>query len=124
MKKITTQLKSGFHQKDSIEERLHLLKDKYKDETAYIVGCGPSLKNYNLNKLKSFLQDKFVLGIKQTYDILEDIIDIHLLNFCNFAEYDWSNNESIVTWAIFEQFHPQMIFQNKLECDENCKTCI
>ena len=55
MKKITTQLKSALHHKDSIEERLHLLKDKYKDETAYIITCGPSLSKHDVNLLKFFL---------------------------------------------------------------------
>ena len=37
MKSITPILKQKFSNLDSIEERLQLLKDKYKDETAYII---------------------------------------------------------------------------------------
>ena len=52
------------------------------------------------------------MPIKQSYNLVKAVTDFHLLNFCNFAPYDWSDNKSIITWAIFEQFHPQMIFDN------------
>ena len=65
MKQITKQLKSNFYTKDSIEERLQLLKNKYQDETAYIVTCGPSLSKHDANILKSKLKDKLVISIKQ-----------------------------------------------------------
>lgn len=117
MKKQTKELKDKILRLEDTEARIRLLKDSYKDETAYVVASGPSLNNYKSKYLNDFLKDKLTLPIKQSWNILKGVADFHLLNFCNFAEYDWSNNESIVTWAIFEQFHPQMIFQNKLECD-------
>ena len=61
------------------------------------------------------MADKLCMPIKQSYNLVKDVTDFHLLNFCNFAPYDWSDNKSIITWAIFEQFHPQMIFDNNLE---------
>ena len=36
MKQITKQLKQDIQSLESIEERLHHLKDKYKGETVYI----------------------------------------------------------------------------------------
>ena len=117
MKQLTPLIKNQMLQLDDSFERLQLLKNKYKDETAYIVGCGPSLKNYNLYKLKSFLQDKFVLGIKQTYDILEDIIDIHLLNFCNWKPYRYKNSNTIVNWIVYMQDQPPYIVHNNIPCD-------
>ena len=107
MKKITSTIKQEMLFLDDSYERLKLLKDKYKDETAYIVTCGPSLKNYNQDKLKKFLKDKFVLGVKQSYDILEDIIDIHLLNFCNSKPYNYKNiNNTIINWIVFMADQP------------------
>lgn len=117
MKSQTSKLKKEISQLEESEDRLKILKDQYKDETAYIIAAGPSLKNYKQEYLSEFLEDKLCLPIKQSYNFLKEVADFHLLNFCNFAPYDWSNNQSIVTWAIFEQFHPQMIFQNNLEAD-------
>ena len=36
---------------DDSFERLKLLKNQYEGETAYIVATGPSLGNYNIEKL-------------------------------------------------------------------------
>ena len=77
MRKNTPNIKQKMLSLDDSFERLKLLKDQYKGETAYIVATGPSLGNYDKDKLKTFLKDKFVLGIKQSYDLLEDIVDIH-----------------------------------------------
>lgn len=117
MKSQTSKLRSKLQQLEDPSERLKVLRDAYVGETAYIIAGGPSLKQYDTNYLREFMSDKLCLPIKQSYNILKDVADFHLLNFTNFAPYDWSNNKSIVTWAIFEQYHPQMIFQNKLEHD-------
>ena len=113
----TYNLKNSILQLEEPEDRLKILKDQYKDETAYIVAAGPSLKKYSTEYLNEFMKDKLCLPIKQSYNFLKQVADFHLLNFCNFAPYDWANNQSIVTWAIFEQFHPKMIFDNNLEAD-------
>ena len=117
MKKRTEELRNKLLQFEDTEERIKLLKDSYKGETAYIVAGGPSLNNYTSEHLNEFFKDKLTLPIKQSWNMLREVADFHLLNFCNFAEYNWSGNKSIITWAIFEQFHPEMIFQNNLECD-------
>ena len=51
MKQITKQLKQDIQSLESIEERLHHLKDKYKGETVYILTCGPSLGTHDVQKL-------------------------------------------------------------------------
>jgi hypothetical protein len=117
MKQQTTELKNKLLLHEEIEDRVRCLKDAYKDETAYIVASGPSLNNYSQGYLKEFLSDKLTMSIKQSWNILKNETDFHLLNFCNFAPYDWTDCKSIVTWAIFEQFHPEMIFNNKLAHD-------
>jgi len=103
MKNLTLQLKSNFKELDTIEERLELLKDKYKDETLYIVSCGPSLKDHNVEELKSKLENKLVFTIKQAYSVLNDIVDFHLLNTYNLSSYDW-NRKSIVFWSISKSY--------------------
>ena len=108
MKSITPTLKQEFSNLDSIEERLKLLKDKYKNETAYIVTCGPSLSKHDLNLLKSILKDKLVICIKQAQNILEDETDFHLLNTYNLSDYKWNSN-SIVYWSLSKSYaHEQL----------------
>jgi len=117
MKLQTPKLRQELLTLEDSEERIKLLKDKYKGETAYIIAGGPSLKKYSEEYLNEFFKDKLCMPIKQSYNMLKGVADFHLLNFCNFAPYDWSDNNSIVTWAIFEQFHPQMIAENNLASD-------
>lgn len=117
MKLQTPKLREEILQLEKPEDRLKVLKDKYKGDIAYIVAGGPSLKNYTNEYLNNFLSDKLVFSIKQSYEILKEVTDFHILNFTNFKPYDWSHNKSIVSWAIFEQFHPDMIFKNNLTCD-------
>ena len=69
---------------DTHEGRLDCLKSTFDGETAYIVGAGPSLNEHEPEKLKNFLSDKLTLSIKQSYDLLGDITDIHIQNFCNY----------------------------------------
>ena len=108
MKTKTNQLKLAFHQKDSIEERLHLLKDKYKNETAYIVTCGPSLSKHNIDLLKSKLKDKLVISIKQAYNLLREETDFHILNTYNLSSYKWNPN-SIVYWSVSKSYTDEQL---------------
>ena len=108
MKTKTNQLKLAFHQKDSIEERLHLLKDKYKNETAYIVTCGPSLSKHNIDLLKSKLKDKLVISIKQAYNLLREETDFHILNTYNLSSYKWNPN-SIVYWSVSKSYADEQL---------------
>ena len=116
MHKLTNELKNTISQYEDISERLNKLKDSYKGETCYIVSAGPSLKNYQVDELKNKLKDELVITIKQSYNLLKDISDFHILNFTNFQPYDWSN-DTIVVWEVFEQYHPNMILENGFGCD-------
>ena len=82
------------------------------------MSAGPSLKNYTQEYLKEKLNDKLVISIKQSFNILREVVDFHVLNFTNFEPYDYSNSEdTIVTWEVFEQYHPQMILDNNFKCE-------
>jgi hypothetical protein len=117
MKSITSKLRQQVQSLENAEERLQQLKGKYEGETVYIIAGGPSLRNYTPEYLNKFLSDKLVFSIKQSYEILKEVTDFHILNFTNFKPYNWAGNKSIVTWAIFEQYHPEMIFKNNLAYD-------
>ena len=59
------------------------MKDCYKDETLYILSCGPSLSEYDKTSLSSFLSDKPTFAIKQAYDSFSDVTDFHFFNCSN-----------------------------------------
>ena len=94
MKTITKKLKQEMQNFDESHQRLEILKDKYDGETAYIVTGGPSLNNHNVDELKSFLSDKLVIGIKQTYDLFYEQMDFQLLNAVNIKTYDYKTDPS------------------------------
>lgn len=100
-------------------ERLQLLKNKYLGETVYIVSAGPSLRNYNSEKLKSFLRDKFVIAVKQVYDLLgEDVVDIHVVNFDNYKPYTYPQMRStIVSYIVNKASQPHYILETDIPCD-------
>ena len=107
MNKKTFELKEKIVQFEDISDRLKVMRDWYKGETCYIVSAGPSLKNFKEDYLRDKLKDELVISIKQSMNILKGIADFHVLNFTNFEPYDYSNSEdTIVTWEVFEQYHP------------------
>ena len=117
MIKYTHKIKKDISVFEDIPDRLKVLKDAYKDKKCYIVGAGPSLKNYDVDYVKDKLKDELVITIKQAYELLEDIVDIQILNFANYREYDYKDNNPIVMWEIYEQFHVNMILESNLKCD-------
>ena len=118
MNKITNDVIKKISQYENISDRLEVLRDIYKGETCYIVSAGPSLKDIEIDELRNKLKDKLVIYIKQSFNLLKGIADFHVLNFTNFEPYDYSNSEdTIVTWEVFEQYHPQMILDNNFKCE-------
>ena len=108
MKNRTKHLKSALQNLNSIEERLDLLRLKYRGETAYVVTCGPSLKTYSEDKLKSFLKDQLVISLKQSYDVVGDVADFHILNTYNFKEYNW-HEDTIVSWNVAKSYMDEQL---------------
>ena len=108
MKQLTKQLKQELINFDSIEERLSFLKNKYKDETAYIVTCGPSLAKHDVDELNERLKDKLVFSVKQGYDVAKDVTDFHLLNTYNFSPYTWKD-DTIVYWSLSKSYATEQL---------------
>ena len=104
MKDITENLKNQIQNLNTIEERLNLLENKYKGETAYLVTCGPSLANHDDNILMDKLRDKLVLSVKQAHDVVGDISDFHLLNTYNLKEYHYLVENTIVIWSVSKSY--------------------
>ena len=68
MIKYTHKIKKDISVFEDIPDRLKVLKNAYKDKKCYIVGAGPSLKNYDVDYVKDKLKDELVITIKQAYE--------------------------------------------------------
>ena len=118
MKNKIFEIRKNLLMVDTHEGRLECLKNTFDGETAYIVGAGPSLNEHSPEKLKNFLSNKLTLAIKQSYDLLGDITDIHIQNFCNYKSYDYGdNNKTICPWLVFDPNQPMNIIRNNIRCD-------
>ena len=83
MNKLTQKLKKQISNLDSIEERLELLKDKYKDKTAVILATGPTLNDHNHSDMRDIFskrEDLVIMPIKHAYSVTQDTSDFHISN--------------------------------------------
>ena len=96
----TKDIKNKLSSFETIEERLEFLKDLYKDETAYLVTCGPSLTTHDQQILKNKLKNKLVICAKQSLNYLNDICDFHLISCYNFQKYSYENENTIKWWQL------------------------
>ncbi len=113
MHKNTPDIKNHINsQYDESHDRVKYLKDKYKGETAYILASGPSFKEIPQEILQEKLKDKLVISIKQTFNDVPNLVDYHLLNFCNLTKYEYPNPNTIVGWTVWDNNQPNIIAQN------------
>lgn len=89
-----TALKAGLNNLDSCKDKLKSLHNIHKGETCYILGCGPSLKDYNLEQLQEVLRDNYVISIKQAFFTDPALIDYHIINDNNLMTYP--NLDSVI----------------------------
>ncbi len=117
----TKNIKQQIQTLDSIEERFDVLKNAYKDDTAYLVTCGPSLTKHDQKILKEKLQDKLVICAKQSFNYLNEICDFHLVSTYNFQPYEYQNPHTIKSWQLtasnMENELNRIINQHKHEID-------
>jgi len=100
MNQNTINIKKQIQTLDSIQERFDVLKNAYKDETAYLVTCGPTLTTHDQQILKDKLKDKLVICAKQSLNYLNDICDFHLVSTYNFQPYSYQNENTIKSWQL------------------------
>ena len=86
---------------DSYEKKLDYLHNKFKDETCYILGCGPSLAEANLHNLKRELQNNLCLTIKISYFSFLELADFHFFNSNNFTKYPYDEKTFVVSSSDF-----------------------
>ena len=82
MKDKTKKLKELMWNHKEQYDRVGVLKDAFKGETAYICTSGPTFNQFSTDKLNELLKDELVLSIKQTQHFIDNVTDFHLLNFC------------------------------------------
>lgn len=118
MRKETKDVKKKVQSAESLEEKINILKNSYNCEECYIITAGPSFNELDHTYLKNTLKDKLVISVKQTYNILKEVTDIHLLNPYNYQPYLYEENEPIVMYleisgAKFKL--PSLIYDFKFE---------
>lgn len=82
--------------KDIITNKINRLTGQFAGEDCYILGCGPSLRNYSPEFLKEKLKDKLVIAIKQAYNYAPEIVDIHMFNSNNVQAYEYTKSRPLV----------------------------
>tara|TARA_R100000664_G_C2756216_1_gene144045 strand:+ start:1635 stop:3272 length:1638 start_codon:yes stop_codon:yes gene_type:complete len=91
-------------------EKLKFLKNCFQGEKAVLVSCGPSITEQDEEKLKSILETRLVLSIKQSFDLFSEYVDIHFYNCANYKKYDYSIHKPIV-------FEASTVYGKLGECD-------
>ncbi len=95
-----------------LHEKVKILKGSFQSEDCYILSCGPSLKDYDSDRLKSFLKDKLVFTVKQAYNLFKDVSDFHFFNCSNLPSsiepyaphYNNSKSTITVSSSNYEQY--------------------
>lgn len=65
-------------------------------QTCYILASGPSLKEYEPERLNELLDGKLVFALKQSFEYVPKIIDFLIINSWNFQKYDYSQRHPLV----------------------------
>lgn len=106
MNNITKKLKRSLLRFETVEERLHFLKDSYKGNKAVILAPGPSLNDYDLTCLHD-RDDLVILSIKQAQNNIYGQTDFHIVNTYNFDKYngyDYANLDCIIFYGLSQSF--------------------
>src|ERR1051326_6922489 len=71
------------------EDRIRALHNRWRGETAYLIACGPSVREYARRTLQNLLGHRLVLAVKQALTVVPNIADFHLLNRKNLVPYHY-----------------------------------
>lgn len=92
MHKHTKTLLSNLRRENKFENKLGLLKDAYPGEDCYILTGGPSINEIPVDKLLEVTSGKLVIAVKQTYNIIPEAVDFHIINPYNYEPYHFLND--------------------------------
>lgn len=92
VRKIFSNIKWRLQKEKDLGKKVDVLKDSYKGKECVILNCGPSLNDVDKKKLKEYCKDKVVLAVKQAYDYLPEVVDIHLWNCSNLPPHSFNGS--------------------------------
>lgn len=101
MRPNTPELARELRAAGSLQDRVNCLGGKYPKTDCWILGTGPSIVEIPTEKLKEALRDKLVVCIKQSYNLLQEATDFHVINPCSIEKYQYPNETPIkiaVSW--------------------------
>jgi hypothetical protein len=116
---LPEEIKNRIANLDTVEERLKCLKDLCINETMYLVSCGPSINKIELDLLKDKLKDKLVFCVKQAYDLIPEICDVHIMNTHNWKQYTYTSNP-ITVYGVAQSYLNEQLYRISTEqtkCD-------
>lgn len=79
----------------SLDDKLGLLRNRYRGETCVIVTCGPSLASVPDVRLREHLSGVLTIAVKQAIDVVGDQADFHCWNSFNVSRYKCPSDDSI-----------------------------
>ena len=77
------------------QDRINALKDTAKDQTAYLITCGPSLTTHNREELLNKLEGKLVIACKQAYEYVKEVSTFHLEKPENTFNHDQARSHPV-----------------------------
>ena len=86
-----------------LDQKMSTLHNSFIGEDCYILNCGPSLSDYDSERLSNFLKDKLVLSVKQAYDLFSEVTDFHFFNCSNLPQREsnfdphYKNSKTTIT---------------------------
>jgi hypothetical protein len=95
------------HAADGPDAKLAALRGQYEGETAYVFGCGPSIGDVWSDGLATFLEDKLVIAMKQSFLLMPSVVDFHIFNRCRNQDYDYPTPPPIRIAVELEAFTHQ-----------------
>lgn len=106
IKKIISEVKAL----NSSTEKLSFLHNKFQGQTCYVLGCGPSLKSVDKEKLISEVQDNCLFTIKQSFFPFQEYVDFHFFNTNNFINYP--EKKDVFYWGSTDGNSIDLVRQN------------
>ena len=95
MHERTSKLKQLIRNARSVKEKVSILKNYYNGIDCVILTAGPSINDYPIDTIRKFCNGKVIIAVKQTINILPDLVDFHLINPDNYQKYSSNTNNSI-----------------------------
>ena len=88
----TKLISDQIREKTTLIDQINILKNAYSGEECFILTAGPSLGMIEIDKLREVTRGKLVIAVKQAYNIIPDLVDIHVINPYNYQLYKFIND--------------------------------